>query len=186
MVIGDPDEDVNETLELLQQEVDRAESIVSSLLNFVRTEEPQRESVDLNGLLNDLLDDVDIPDRVKVSQEMEPDLPVISADPEQLRRIFRNLITNAAEAMPEGGELTIETEAVDSNAVRAVVNDTGGGISEENQEKIFEPLFSTKSDGVGLGLALAQMLVEAHGGRIGVESDEGQGSTFTVRLPLSD
>jgi len=186
MAIDDPDEEVNETLELLQQEVDRAESIVSSLLNFVRTEEPQRESVDLNGLLNDLLDDVDISDRVKVFQEMEPDLPVISADPEQLRRIFRNLITNATEAMPEGGELTIETEAVDSNAVRAVVSDTGGGISEENQEKIFEPLFSTKSDGVGLGLALAQMLVEAHGGRIGVESDEGQGSTFTVRLPLSD
>jgi PAS domain S-box-containing protein len=192
MAIEKPDEDVDETVELIQREVDRAESIVSSLLNFVRTREPQREPVDVNSLIEDLLARAEIPEGIDVFRDTDEDIPTILADPEQLQRVFRNLISNAIEAMPEGGHLTVETAqaseelATPEDQILVSISDTGEGIPEENQEKIFEPLFSTKSEGVGLGLALTHMLVEAHKGTIDLESEEGQGSTFRVTLPVAE
>ncbi len=191
MAIEEPEEDVRETLELLEQEVDRAETIIRSLLSFVRTGEPRREAVDVNALLGETLAGVEIPEAVTMVREMDEDLPTVWADPEQLRQVFRNLISNAVEAMPEGGRLTVETFKTSgvsgkpprSAAVVISVADTGEGIPAERRERLFEPLFSTKAEGVGLGLALARMLVEAHGGVIEVESEVGRGSTFTVRLP---
>jgi signal transduction histidine kinase len=222
MALEDPQEDVQETVDLLMNEVDRAEAIVRSLLNFVRTEEPDRCPVDVNDLLAELLDEVEIPEDVRVVREFDRDLPPVPADRQQLRQVFRNLITNAVEAMPQGGQLTVISEQssvasgelpatsqqssaasdrslerpedeppitdhrslITENWILVTIKDTGVGMSQEARERIFEPLFSTKSQGVGLGLALAQMLIEAHGGAIEVQSVEGQGSAFTVRLPL--
>jgi two-component system NtrC family sensor kinase len=124
---------------------------MSSLLNFARTEEPQREDTEVNALIDELLDDLEIPDSVDLVRGMDEELPVISVDPEQMRQVFRNLINNAAEAMLDGGQLTIESEAIrveapGSGEVRVAISDTGQGISEKNQERIFEPLFSTKTE----------------------------------------
>ncbi len=189
MVLDEPDEEVRETLELLELEVGRAEMIVRSLLSFVRTGEPQREAVDVNALLEETLPRVEIPERIEVIKQADEGAPTVSADSEQLRQVLRNLISNAVEAMPEGGRLTVQTSEVApkpsrSRGVMVSIADTGEGIPEEHLERIFEPLFSTKAEGVGLGLALARMLVEAHGGTIEVESEVGEGSTFTVRLPV--
>jgi len=191
MVLDEPDQDVKETLEIIDHNVERANSIVNSLLGFVRTERPEREEIDVNRLLNDVLGHTGVNETIQVSTRMDEDLPTISASPEQLRRIFRNLITNALEAMPGGGRLTVETSrvaAADSESggrVRISIRDTGEGIPEGNRDKVFEPLFTTKPEGVGLGLALVKMLVEAHGGTVDVESDVGVGSVFHIFLPVS-
>jgi signal transduction histidine kinase len=144
--------------------------------------------------------------------QLDADLPIMLADPDQLDQVFGNLIRNAVQAMPDGGRLTIGT-SLGSRQVTVFIADTGVGISEENREKIFEPLFTTKAQGIGLGLAIVKTLVEGHGGTIEVKSpsivrqaqdtaalrtdDVGkgteawalgsgsaQGTTFTVRLPV--
>jgi len=204
MVLKEPEEDVQETLALLKREVSRAEGIVSGLLNFARTGEPQSQSVDVNAIIERILGSLDVPEGIEIAKEMGGDVPSIAADSEQLRQVFRNLITNAVEAMPEGGRLTVSSNQCPDESALAeggsltagdrllntdhclviTVSDTGEGMTPETQARIFEPLFSTKPEGVGLGLPLARMLLEAHGGTIDVVSEPGKGSTFTVRLPV--
>jgi signal transduction histidine kinase len=116
---------------------------------------------------------------------LPPDLPPVIVDPQQIGQVLENLVTNAYQAMPDGGNLTIEARASDGQ-VWLSVTDTGVGIAEENMAKLFDPLFSTKSRGVGLGLAVSKMLAEANGGTIEVESVEGRGSKFTLTLPAAD
>ncbi len=190
MVLDEPDEEVEETLSIIEESVERADGIVSSLLSFVRTEESRRQPVDVNALVEGVLTDEEIPADVKVAARMGDDLPPVEADPEQLRQVVRNLVSNAVEAMGADGRLTVTTAAAADGELESEqeivisVSDTGEGIPQERQETIFEPLFSTKAKGVGLGLALVRMLVEAHGGTVEVESEVGEGSTFTVRLPV--
>jgi signal transduction histidine kinase len=107
----------------------------------------------------------------------------IQADGGLLRRVFTNLISNAVQAMPDGGFLIVDGSVVNGTA-KVVVSDTGSGISEENLKKIFQPLFTTKAKGTGLGLAVCKKIVEAHGGEISVSSKEGVGSSFTFLIPL--
>jgi signal transduction histidine kinase len=116
------------------------------------------------------------------------------ADPDQLKIVFRNLIENALQAMPEGGRVTIAAKRcppkrlANADCVLITVSDTGVGIPPEQQEKLFDPLFTTKSKGIGLGLALVNMLVEGHGGTIEAQSSGilGQGATFTLMLPTEE
>ena len=119
-----------------------------------------------------------------MTTEIAPDLPPVYVDTHQIRQVLGNLVTNAYQAMPEGGDLSIRAQ-VEEGVVALSVADTGMGISEENMAKLFEPLFTTKAKGLGLGLMVVKNLVEANGGSIEVESEVGKGSTFTVRLPLS-
>jgi signal transduction histidine kinase len=137
-----------------------------------------------------------VPENVEVDERLDEALPVILADPDQLAQVFGNLIRNAIQAMPEGGRLTVETSEVsDSPLLSGVgpgvwwmavsITDTGVGIPQENLDKLFEPLFTTKAKGIGLGLAVTKTLVEGHGGSIEVESEVGKGTTFTVRLPIA-
>jgi signal transduction histidine kinase len=121
---------------------------------------------------------------VHVVHHLDDEIPDVPADPNQLRRVFGNLIDNAVEAMPDGGQLTIVTAPKGDDAVAISITDTGEGISRANQAKIFEPLFTTKTEGIGLGLAMADSLIRGHGGTITVKSEEGEGSTFTVVLPI--
>ncbi len=192
MVLEDRDEDVGEALQIVDRSVDRAVSIVDSLLSFARTEKPSREVVDVRLLIEEVLSDAGIPEMVEIVHQGAETLPVIWADPEHLRRVVRNLVSNAVDAMPEGGQLSVETSVVGDGPVTAddemliAISDTGIGIPEEHLERIFEPLFSKKAKGVGLGLALVRILVEAHGGTVGVDSEVGVGTTFTVRLPVGE
>ncbi|MFZ1058470.1 MAG: ATP-binding protein, partial [Candidatus Rokuibacteriota bacterium] len=116
-----------------------------------------------------------------VLSDLAADLPSISVDPEQVGQILANFVLNAAQAMPEGGTLTIET-ARENGGARVTISDTGVGIPPENLEKIFQPLFTTKAKGIGLGLAVAKGLAEANGGTISVASAPGRGSRFVMHF----
>jgi signal transduction histidine kinase len=116
---------------------------------------------------------------------MEEKLPAILADPDQISQIFSNIILNAIQAMPLGGKLIVRSKSENPHQVTISFTDKGEGISRENLNKLFEPLFTTKAKGIGLGLAVTKILVEGHGGTIEVDSEVNKGSTFTVRLPVA-
>jgi signal transduction histidine kinase len=124
-----------------------------------------------------------------VTLNLPENLSTAYADPSQMTQVLGNLVVNACQAMTEGGKLVISAKPStlnDQPSVAIAVNDTGMGIPPENMQKLFEPLFTTKPKGIGLGLAISQKLVEANGGRIEVESEAGKGSTFTVWLPVKE
>jgi signal transduction histidine kinase len=122
------------------------------------------------------------PENVQVSTEFPEDLPEVYVDSAQINQVLINLVVNAYQAMLEGGKLVIKAEVI-GDEVRLAIKDNGIGISPENMKKLFEPLFTTKPRGIGLGLAVSKTLLETNGGSIEVESEEGAGSTFKVNLP---
>lgn len=187
LVLEEPDPPLGEMLIILDQEVDRSEGIIRALLDFARTERPVLLELDLNVFLERFLSKFDLSAQVDLVTRWDGDLPLIGADATQLERVFENLIRNAVQAMPEGGTLTVATQAIQADQVLVTVDDTGMGIPPEQLEHIFEPLFSTKTTGIGLGLPLAENLVAAHGGHIEVESEgqPGKGATFNVYLPIN-
>jgi PAS domain S-box-containing protein len=189
MALEEPDPDVKETLEILQKEVRTSEMIISSLLDFARTKPPTRRKVDINDVVQEALSRTTVPENVEVVSQLDGTLPIILADPDQLGQVFGNIILNAIQAMPEGGQLVVKTSEVSeklpkSEWVAVSFTDTGVGIAEENLGKLFEPLFTTKAKGIGLGLAVTKTLVQGHGGTIEVQSELGKGTTFTVQLPI--
>ena len=121
--------------------------------------------------------------RIALHKNLDPNCPILRFDPDQIRQVLLNLCQNAIDSMPQGGELTIRTQALDDH-VEVVVADTGQGMSESTQESIFQPFFTTKAGGTGLGLSVCQKIIHDHGGDIIVRSKAGTGSTFTVCLPI--
>jgi len=172
-----------DTLKLLDRQVDIANRIVTDLLDFTRIKPPSKSRTDLHALVRESLSWVAIPETVTVSVEFNGELPQVKVDAEQIGRAFANIIANAVQAMNGKGELKIEAGA-ESNRAWLTFTDNGCGIPEENMEKIFEPLFTTKPKGIGLGLAITRRLVEQNQGAIEVASEVRRGTTFTVRLPL--
>ena len=185
MVLEQPDQEVSETLDILELEVSTSERIIRSLLDFARPKPPTRQKVQVNEVINDSMSKIQVPDGIEVVYQLEPGLPIILADPIQIHQIATNIGINAVQAMPDGGRLTITTQLVDSSWIAMVFTDTGVGIPEENLQKLYEPLFTTKAKGIGLGLAIIKMMVEDHEGSIEVQSVVGKGTTFTVKLPRS-
>ena len=183
MVLEEPEPDVKESLKILEKEVATSERIISSLLEFARPKPPVRRKVDINEVVQEALSRATAPRNVKITSELDGALPVVLADPVQLGQVFRNLILNAIQAMPEGGQLTVKSELASPEWVAVSIADTGVGILEENLRKMFEPLFTTKAKGIGLGLAISKTFVEAHGGTIELQSEVGKGSVFSVKLP---
>jgi PAS domain S-box-containing protein len=175
------DERMRKHLGIVEREVATATRIVTDLLDFARVTPPTRVATDLSALARETLERVPPPDGVRVALALADDLPSPMLDPEQVGLVLGNLIRNAAQAMPEGGVLSVETAAA-AGGVTVAVADTGVGIAPEHLEKIFEPLFTTKARGIGLGLAVARGLVEANGGRIDVRSAPGRGSRFAVHF----
>jgi len=168
-------------------ELNRSTHLIRSLLAFAKQSEPIMEKVDVNKILVRALD-ITIPpgsrNDLKVKKEFYA-LPEITADSDQLQQVFINLIVNAVQAMPEGGNITLLT-FVEDNQVKICIKDTGCGIPPENMGKIFTPFFSTKKDvrGVGLGLPVSYGIIQRHLGKIEIESKVGEGSSFTVCLPI--
>lgn len=185
MVLQEADPEVKEALDIMAKEVARSEQIITSLLEFAQPKSPVHQKVDLGAALREAARRAHVPEDVDVIYEVDDDLPVLLADPGKVAQVFGNIILNAAQAMPEGGQLTIGAHLSSPGWASISFADTGVGIPEENLEGIFEPLFTTKAKGIGLGLALTRILVEEHGGDISVESEVGQGSTFMVSLPLN-
>ncbi|MBM3128441.1 MAG: hypothetical protein FJ009_07355 [Chloroflexi bacterium] len=186
--IAAPDAETREMLDLLGRQVDASNRVLTSLLSFARPQPPARRPTDVVAVIDAALAQAALPDTIVVQREFADALPELSADSDQLQIVFSNLIRNAAQAMPEGGTLTIsgQRSAVSGQppTIEIRVRDTGGGIAPEIAEKIFQPMFTTKSRGLGLGLALCKMIVEAHDGVIAVKSIVGQGTTFVITLPL--
>ena len=175
---------IGQFLQIIDEEVAHTSHIVTDLTGFARVSPPSLLPVRLEDVVEGTLSNIEMRDNISVVRSFDPEFTAIMADGVQLQqRVFMNLVTNARDAMPCGGELTITTRTTDEFA-EVIFTDTGTGIDQETMAKIFEPLFTTKSDGTGLGLAVCQQILSNHGGSVDVISVPGQGSTFTVRLPL--
>jgi signal transduction histidine kinase len=175
------EEKIRKHFGIIEREIATATRIVGDLLDYARVQAPVREPVDLAALVREALERVTVPPTVRVQVTLDDVPGPVMADPVQVGQIINNLITNAIQAMPDGGVLTVSSGR-DGDRVFIRVEDTGVGIATENMAKIFQPLFTTKAKGIGLGLALASNLAAAHGGAISVQSTPGQGSRFTLRL----
>lgn len=181
MKIEDKNEKVIRHLQILDEQVSDTERIIENILNFARTKQPELQKIDLKNLLLASIDKVKFPEGVKLATQIEQ-LPLFDADPLQLGGVFVNIILNAIQAMEEKGRLQIRLTK-ENNYATIVFGDTGRGIKEEDKARIFEPFFSTKPRGTGLGLATAKIIVEGHGGSIDIKSNYGEGTAVTVRLP---
>jgi len=175
------DERSRKHLAILDREVGTATRIISGMLDFARSIPPTQAPTDLNALVRDELERLAIPDSIRVEQALTEGLAPVMADADHIRLLLDNLVSNAIQAMPDGGVLKIETRPLEGGT-ELNVEDTGIGIPPEHLERIFEPLFTTKSRGIGLGLSLAKRLAESNDGRIRVVSAPGGGSRFTVEL----
>lgn len=176
-------------------EVQRIESLLKNLLNYARTPRPVFSRIELNQQLENAMKNAVLllkspeyagsgskgPDFVR---DLDPGLPMLMADPSQMQQVILNLLLNAMEATPEGGTITVCTRTGRNGTVEVVVGDTGKGLSEEACARIFEPFYTTKPKGSGLGLAITRRLVEQHHGVIEVVSVVGQGTIFTITLPV--
>ena len=180
---GKADEEMFNTLKLLDQQVDISNRIVSDLLNFTRVRKPSPSRIDINGLIKESLSWVTVPEDISVVEDLAVDSMQTMVDVEQVGRAFANIIANAVQSMKGKGELRLGT-GIEDDCVWIKVEDTGCGISEENLSKIFEPLFTTKPRGIGLGLAITKRLVEQNSGHIEVTSRVNEGTAFVIRLPL--
>jgi signal transduction histidine kinase len=175
------DEKIHKHFAIIEREIATATRIVGDLLDYARVRPAVREPVDLSALVRDVLERVTIPPGVRVQATLDDALDHVMADPLQVAQIVNNLLTNALQAMPDGGRLTVSSGR-DGDRTFITVEDTGVGIAPEDIARIFQPLFTTKARGIGLGLALAGNLAAAHGGGITVQSTPGQGSRFTLHL----
>ncbi len=175
-----------EMTEYITSEVDRANSLVTRFLEFARPLPLKPAVADVHEVIDRAVvqyeRSADKPE-VSVYKNYDPALPRVPLDSEWMERVFYNLLRNAAEASPAGGAVTVKTRPVEG-AVEVAVIDRGTGITPENRESIFNPFFTTKPSGVGLGLAIVSKIIDEHGGQILVESEPGEGAVFRVRLPL--
>ena len=171
--------DLMEYIEIIETENRNASSIINDLLDYSRIQPTEKEPTALPALVADLLVKLPIPENVVVENQLKEDLPAIDVNGQQVELIFTNLISNAVEAMPEGGRLKISSN-LRGDRLTIAFTDTGVGISRSNLKKIFEPLFTTKPRGIGLGLAITSRLAELNDIKIRVKSREGQGTTFSL------
>jgi len=189
----DPASQNHTDLKEIEKAVFRCKKIIVSLLSFSRQEKTRMEPVSMNEVIEETLTlcarQLEL-QRVKINRQFSPGLPLVNADFQQLMQVFLNLLTNARDAMPDGGELTITTNLLKDPAGRELlissVSDTGGGIDPEILGRIFDPFFTTKpvGKGTGLGLSVCLGIISRHNGYIKAHSMPGAGSTFTVTIPV--
>jgi two-component system NtrC family sensor kinase len=200
----DDNDRMKQYLQIIDREAERTRTIVRGLLDFARRTEPRRAPANVNEIVQSTMTLVRHQAKgagVTIKESCDENLPLVSLDADQIKQVFLNMMTNAIQAMPDGGDLKVVTaywpqaqrpesvEGMDSvDCVTIEFHDTGVGISEEDLPHIFDSFFTTKEvgQGTGLGLSISHSIVEKHGGKIEVESDVGRGSTFTVMLPMAE
>ena len=174
-------------LEVAQGEVRRLNSIVEEFLSLARPLSLKPEPVQVAALLDEiagLVENEARDARIRIERDIAAGLPVLHADRDRMNQVLLNLTLNSIQAMPDGGSLTLGAAAADGN-MTLTVKDTGPGISPDLLPRVFEPYVTAKTKGLGLGLTIARRIVEAHGGRIEVDSALGRGTSFRVILPLN-
>lgn len=185
-IVEDPPEKVREYLGILKEQIQTSEKIVTDLLDFARVRAPDHTDVSARDLFESALAHQSPPKSVTVDLELSEPSPSVNADPKQVIQILQNLTSNAMQAMGEaGGTLTCSATRTDGRVVLEV-SDTGPGIAPDELERIFEPLVTSKSRGIGLGLAVSRTLAAQNGGSLHVRSEVGVGSTFELSLPVGN
>jgi two-component system, sporulation sensor kinase E len=180
--------ELEQSIEVARSEVNRLDSIVTQFLKAIRPSRPQLRPENVNTIVGEAVRffTPELQDRdIVVEQELRSDLPLLQLDRDQMKQAFYNVIKNSVEAMHRHGTLRIRTDLDDTHVVVRFV-DTGGGMSAENLSRVFEPYFTTKASGTGLGLLIVRRIVREHGGELSIESSEGKGITLTIRLPYID
>ncbi len=180
--------ELQESIDIARAEISRLDSIVTQFLRAIRPSKPQLQPENVNALIEETVRffQPEIKDRdLVVETELRSDLPPLQLDRDQMKQVFYNAIKNSFEAMKHRGILRIGTDRDDTH-VKISFRDTGGGISAENLSRVFEPYFTTKAAGSGLGLLIVRRIVREHGGELAIESSEGKGMTLTIRLPFID
>jgi two-component system, sporulation sensor kinase E len=180
--------ELQQSIDVARAEISRLDSIVTQFLRAIRPSRPQFSPENINGIVEESVRffTPEIKDRdIVVEQELRSDLPLLQIDRDQMKQAFYNVIKNSLEAMKRRGILRIRTNMDDSH-VTVSFNDTGGGISADNLSRVFEPYFTTKPSGTGLGLLIVRRIVREHGGELAIESSEGKGLILTIRVPYKD
>jgi PAS domain S-box-containing protein len=195
------DSEKEDLVQHIRAGVQNMDRIISTLLLFAKSAQPSRQQCDINLLLTECLEGINnvlVPENINVIRKSGKGTLLANGDRELLRQVFPNLINNAIQAMPEGGELNLITQKSSIPSTRAengstarqyisvTVADTGVGMSADNLAKIFNPFFTTKDKGTGLGLAISHNIIKAHQGSIDAVSEEGKGTSFTVKIPSWD
>jgi signal transduction histidine kinase len=174
---------VIEFLDIIDEEVNSANKVITDLLGFSRVAKPTVAPANIAGIIEDALRYTPVPENIKLTKDINNGLPMVMVDGEQIKQVFLNITLNALQAMGEkGGRLDIRARDK-GKFVEVEFIDSGGGIPDQIKDKIFDPLFTTKAKGVGLGLSVCKTIMERHEGDIKVKSQVGQGTTFTISLP---
>jgi len=191
----DPDEKCKKHLRRIEEQVGQCDSIIGDLLEYTEGRRSEMLEGELNSFLDEVLNGITFPQPVRVLREMVPDLPMVRFDREKLQRVVHNLITNAIQAVITKQDSQDHDEAIYHPEVKVTVAivegglgievaDNGIGIGDESAERVFEPLFTTKARGSGLGLTIAKKIVDEHRGTISLDSEPGRGTRITVVIPM--
>jgi signal transduction histidine kinase len=180
--LGAKAEKMTEMLEVIEKDVQYSNRIITDLMDYSREIKLELTETTPKSIIAESVSLIQIPEKVQL-EDSTLNEPRIRIDIDKMKRVFANFIKNAFDAMPQGGKLTISSRAAGGD-VEFMLNDTGVGMAKEVSEKIWTPFFTTKAKGMGLGLAICRRIIEAHQGKISVNSIIGEGTTFTVTIPL--
>jgi two-component system NtrC family sensor kinase len=173
---------------IMEKEIERCSTIMTGMLNLTRISNEEKSLTDINAMITDMLLIVRIQAdcaNVTVKDELDPSIPHIMVNSLGLRQVFMNIIINALQSMPDGGEIHIATSLAEAGKkIEVTISDTGCGISETDMSRIFKSFYTTKKTGTGLGLSICYAIIQAHDGNIRVKSEIGKGTTINVFLPV--
>ena len=169
-------------LEIIEKDIQYSNKIITELMDYTREIRLELTETTPKSIIAESISLIRIPEKVQLADSTLNE-PKIKIDIDKMKRVFANFIKNAVEAMPQGGKLTISSRA-SSNNVEFMLIDSGVGMAKEVSEKIWTPFFTTEAKGMGLSLAICRRIIEAHQGKISVESIVGEGTTFTITIPI--
>ncbi len=183
--VGEANEKVQKHLQMIESQAFLASDIIMDFMDFAQPPKPNLRPADFNPVLSSALKQVSPPANVVVNVDVPADLPTLPLDPRKSQRVLQAVLTNALESMPDGGRLTVRVR-LQGEALHIAIEDTGVGIPPEHLPRLFDPLFTTKSKGFGLGLPLCRAYTEGLGGTVEVASTEGKGTTVTLVWPVGE